>query len=336
MVDRSQLLARLKRSIDEAMSPYVKNVRQLILLDFPNHSNVGDSAIYLGELAYFKSALSLRPAFASEWSSHDWEALDRTPASEPIFLHGGGNFGDVWSGHQAFREAVLARYPKRRVVQLPQTLHYQDGAALERTASAIKHHGNFVLMVRDERSYQLARDHFACDVHQCPDMAFYLGPLQRPCAPSHSLLLLMRTDREASGKQASVAANTPPEALTADWLDEPAGMKERIKAKAVLDTLSSLSLSKLALRERYYAHLAGERVARGLRLLASGRFVVTDRLHAHILCTLMDVPHAVLDNNYGKVSGFMDLWTGDYEHASRAPDVAAALDAWAHRIEAPV
>ncbi|WP_442975316.1 polysaccharide pyruvyl transferase family protein, partial [Salmonella enterica] len=101
---------------------------------------------------------------------------------------------------------------------------------MERTATAIRRHGNFVLMVRDERSYRLAREHFACDIHQCPDMAFYLGALPRACPPSHPLLLLMRTDREAASARASSPADTPSQAVTADWLDEPSGMKERIKA----------------------------------------------------------------------------------------------------------
>lgn len=334
MIDRQQLIERLRHSIDEAMSPYVKDVRQLVLLDFPNHANVGDSAIYLGELAYFKRATSLRPSFVSEWSSHDWDALDRTVSSGPIFLHGGGNFGDVWGGHQGFREAILERYPKRLVVQLPQTLHYQDQGALKRTANIIKRHGNFVLMVRDERSYKLARSNFACEVHKCPDMAFYIGLLPRPADPAYPLLLLMRTDREAQGAPSGPGIRIPSDALTADWLDEAAGMKERIKAQAVLGTLSSFSLSKAALRERYYALLAHERVARGRKLLGSGGFVITDRLHAHILCTLMNIPHAVLDNNYGKVSGFMDLWTSDYERSHRVVDLRSAMALWASHSKA--
>jgi exopolysaccharide biosynthesis protein PssK len=37
--------------------------------------------------------------------------------------------------------------------------------------------------------------------------------------------------------------------------------------------------------------------------------VITDRLHAHILCLLMDIPHVVVDNSYGKVRSFVETWT---------------------------
>ena len=48
--------------------------------------------------------------------------------------------------------------------------------------------------------------------------------------------------------------------------------------------------------------------------------MVTDRLHAHILSLLLDIPHVVLDNSYGKVGGFVDAWTADYRGLQRATD----------------
>jgi len=52
-----------------------------------------------------------------------------------------------------------------------------------------------------------------------------------------------------------------------------------------------------------------QRVARGVQILGGGRYVITDRLHGHILAVLMGIPHAVLDNAYGKVRRFHGCWT---------------------------
>lgn len=328
MINHTSLVASIKQQIDDVLLPYASRAASLFLLDFPNYENVGDSAIYLGELEFFRKNLGKRPAAVFEWSKPDWDAIDRSDSDSPIFLNGGGNFGDTWIDHQYFRETVLRRYPKRLVVQLPQSIHYADTSLIERTACAIKDHGNFVLLVRDERSYELSRKNFRCEVHKCPDMAFYLGPMTRPVAPSHPLLLLMRTDREVNSSMSDGAPSVPAEAITADWLTEPASMKKRAKATAIVDSLSSLSFNKMALKERYFETLAKTRLRRGTSLLASADFVITDRLHAHILSLLMNVPHTVLDNSYGKVSGFMDLWTKDYEHAQRAPGLSAALEMW--------
>jgi pyruvyl transferase EpsO len=46
--------------------------------------------------------------------------------------------------------------------------------------------------------------------------------------------------------------------------------------------------------------------------------VITDRLHAHILSLLLGIPHAVLDNSYGKVGRFLAAWTGGAAGVHRA------------------
>jgi pyruvyl transferase EpsO len=57
---------------------------------------------------------------------------------------------------------------------------------------------------------------------------------------------------------------------------------------------------------------------KGIALVSSVRVVVSDRLHAVIVSTLLGVPRVALDNSYGKVHGFMRTWfDGD-------PDTALA------------
>ena len=43
-----------------------------------------------------------------------------------------------------------------------------------------------------------------------------------------------------------------------------------------------------------------------------GRFdvITTDRLHAHILACLMEIPNSVSNNSYGKNYSYVTAWTG--------------------------
>ena len=55
------------------------------------------------------------------------------------------------------------------------------------------------------------------------------------------------------------------------------------------------------------------------------RVVVTDRLHAHVLCTMFAVPHVLLDDGYGKIRAFLDTWPvarGRAELAASPEDAA--------------
>ncbi|MDB5492395.1 MAG: exopolysaccharide biosynthesis protein, partial [Micavibrio sp.] len=83
-------------------------------------------------------------------------------------------------------------------------------------------------------------------------------------------------------------------------------------------------LNRNAARAAFYNRLAQHRVTRGLRQLSLANFVVTDRLHSHILSLLLDKPHIALDNSYGKLSNFIAAWTSG---ASNAHSLGKLTDA---------
>jgi pyruvyl transferase EpsO len=70
--------------------------------------------------------------------------------------------------------------------------------------------------------------------------------------------------------------------------------------------------SRFARTRARYETYAWNRFRRGVGILSQGKVVITDRLHGHIISTLLDIPHVVLDNSYGKLSGFISAWTSDY------------------------
>ena len=90
-----QTISRLQHEIDEALAPLVPR-KKCALLDFPHHPNVGDSAIWVGE-HMFLSKLGVKPAYVCTAENRDWNSIERAIGDDgTIFIHGGGNFGDVW------------------------------------------------------------------------------------------------------------------------------------------------------------------------------------------------------------------------------------------------
>ncbi|MCP3736149.1 polysaccharide pyruvyl transferase family protein [Sphingomonas sp. RP10(2022)] len=253
------------------------------LVDFPDHANVGDSAIWLGELAILRALTGCGPVYVSTWHDFDLDAFRRACPTGPLFLHGGGNLGDIWPHHQRFREAVLAEVRDRPVVQLPQSIHFRDPARAARFAALVADHPDFTLYVRDARSLALA-NRFACPTHLVPDSAMALGPQPRG-EPEVPLLMLLRSDDERRDH----GGPPPAQARVVDWLEDDAGMPAGTTPAA---------------REAQ----ARARVARGLRLLGQGEVVVTDRLHGSILAGLLAIPHVVLDNDYGKIAAYLAAW----------------------------
>jgi pyruvyl transferase EpsO len=295
------------------------------LLDFPDHANVGDSAIWLGTMVYFSAHRGQAPRYVSSIDSFSEGALRASVPEGPIFVHGGGNFGDLWPRHQKFREHVLKRFPDREIIQLPQSIHFDDPARAAGAAEAIARHGNFRLFVRDQPSFDFATAHFDCETALCPDMALFIGALDRS-APDVDVFYLLRTDKErAVGEAVGRGGYT---SRVADWLVESRLSIETRKLGRVVREMRGGEWDRLALRAASYETAARARVLRGCQLLSSGRVVITDRLHAHLLSLLAGIPHAVLDNSYGKLGRFLDIWTGEAGGVHRATSTADAED-WA-------
>ncbi|CAN7728738.1 polysaccharide pyruvyl transferase family protein [Pseudorhodoferax sp. LjRoot39] len=314
-------IAEMQDRIHAVLAPLVGD-QPLAVIDFPDIRNVGDSAIWVGEIAYLKNKHHTEPRYASTVWDFSEEELERAVPQGPIFIHGGGNFGDIWLSHQEFRERILQRFKHRRVIQFPQSIHYNDPARVELTARTIAAHKNFVLLVRDQESLEFAQKRFDCEVHLCPDMAFSIGAIQAG-QPDLPVLAMLREDKEkVGGRDLSVLGDCPVE----DWITEP---RLPVKMAKVLGRLSQLStLDRSMMRFGKLNAAANQRLGRGTRQLSRARAIVTDRLHVHIISTLMGLPHAVLDNSYGKITRFMEAFPGAESVTYRASSLADGFE-WA-------
>jgi pyruvyl transferase EpsO len=323
----SALVDRLQEGVTTALRDALRGERKVAMVDFPRHRNVGDSAIWLGERAVL-DRLGVTVAATTDKLSYSPRALRRRLGDRGVVLiHGGGNFGDLYPVHQQLRERVFADFRDRPIVQLPQSINFGDPAALERTRRLIADHGDVTLIVRDRTSEAFATEHFEATVVFAPDAAFGLGVLRRPVAPEVDVARQARTDKELAGDGGVPAGSF-------DWLGAPSGAERRhelaLEAAMALTsggrgrTVPGSTRAQLAVYDRY----ARWNLGRGTRMLARGRTVVTDRLHGHVLCVLMDIPHVVVNDRYGKIEAFWDAWSHEAPRARfarSASDVPAVV-----------
>lgn len=309
----NEIIAARQQDIRSALDALVPTTGKIALLDFPNHGNVGDSAIYLGAIEYFRKIHNRKPDYLCDIPYYVESELRQTIGNGTIFLHGGGNFGDIWPHFQVFRKTVLETFTDNPIVQMPQSIHFDHEENIEESKKYINAHPNFTLLVRDHKSLEFAQKHYTCNIALCPDMAFFMGALTTDAEKTCDIFGLMRTDKEKydSGE---IKNDEGLKIEIQDWLEEDPDLYDKTK-KALIPLLpfklGLKALDKFARRELLYRTLAEKRLDRGLRMLGSGRVVVTDRLHAHILSLLLDLPHVRMDNSYGKISGFAKAWTAD-------------------------
>lgn len=329
---RRALIDSLQARIDAALEPHVPAGEPVALLDFPNHPNAGDSAIWLGEIEYLRRR-RVPVAYTCDFRSYSERILRERVGGGTILLHGGGSVGDVWQETQLFRERVVASFPENKIVQLPQTVHFERPENAERARGVFAAHPEFVLLARDHVSLAFTRDELGVDGVLCPDMAFAIGPMERPAAPTDEVVWLSRTDSEATP---GASATSAPGVRTVDWLEQRGSEAPwhalrwftQVLGRRIANNpraAGPLSRPITLLQDP----LAAQRVRAGARILSGGRVVITDRLHGHILSVLLGIPHVLLDNSYGKLRNFRDAWTAEYPLArwAESPDEALRLAA---------
>ncbi|RZS44214.1 pyruvyl transferase EpsO [Herbihabitans rhizosphaerae] len=305
------LLAGLRRRVHDGVRDALRGADTVALVNFPNHGNPGDPAIWWGTRCALRE-LGVRVGYQCAWDTYSPDALRRAVPDGPVLINGGGNFGDLYAGQQGLRERLLAELRGRRIVQLPQSVHFGQTENLDRVRRLIASHGDVALLVREQRSEKIARDAFDAEVALVPDMAFALPRLDRPTTPHLDLVWLHRRE----GDPEYVSHGGPPDGvrtLDVEWLhlldpEPPWLLSHRLARRA--NTL-------LRVRARWawrpfgatFVPLSKGWVRRGLHVLSSGRVVVTDKLHGHLLALLAGIPHVVLDNGYGKVRATYETWT---------------------------
>lgn len=290
---------------------------------YPDHWNAGDAAIWWGTRRLLAD-LDVALDYACDPWSYDPRALRAALPEGPILLLGGGNFGDVYPREQSLRTRILADFSDRRIIQLPQSVWFRSAAAAAEMTPLLARQRDFTLLVRDAASLAAAREHFpSVAARLCPDAALALD-LPRLGSPEVPVVALWRRDAEALG-------SLP--ALPADWI-----ARDWTVPGGVLPAAEAAELSTAARRFKEWVgplpawpppadepcplhrriawrhlpwlwdQLAEERTLRGLRILSRGRVVITNRLHAHLLCLLAGIPHVVCDTANGKIFSFRDTW----------------------------
>ncbi|MDG2035169.1 MAG: polysaccharide pyruvyl transferase family protein [Pseudomonadales bacterium] len=286
--------------IKKHLSPIISH-KNVMHLDIPCHSNIGDLLIDLGTEKFINDC---NATCLERYSAFDINRLKNKQAasSTVLLLHGGGNFGDLYPIHQQLRLDIINQYPDNPIIILPQSVHYQDISALINDAKFINRHQKLTVCLRDQPSYDLINAHVDADkLLLLPDMASSLVE-SFPYQPNAMLdrLLFRRNDIE------STQASTPTSSF--DWSNLVSKLDNR-----KLKLAKRLLKNNHKLLHRYYGHKLHINLRNKLIHLAVNHFqqhqtIDTDRLHGMILSQLLQIPTVMHDNSYGKNRRYFDAW----------------------------
>ena len=338
--ESSGFIDDMRRRIDDTLGPLLPKSGEIALLDYPRYSNVGDSFIWMGTQEYLHSrGLRIVPEIHAR--SCDNGTLRRMVADRPIVLQGGGNFGDVHPVHQAFRAEILTTFPAQRIILCPQTFHYQDPSRIESDRRIYENHADLHLVWRDGVSFEQARKAFPGARHlMAPDMAYWMtvpsvAAKPRPAGAAVRILYQAHRDTPADRLYDLTQIASLGETTRLDWGEAVGGLDIhkawtlRISAMrkllAWIDVHVGSALLPAAIRSDTAIHLKRSRtwLAKAVECYSRFDVLLTNRLHGHILATLLRKPHVIVDTFYGKLDWYHESWTRSDPINQRARDYQA-------------
>ncbi|MFZ4289267.1 polysaccharide pyruvyl transferase family protein [Variovorax sp. HJSM1_2] len=302
---------------------FIPSGSAIAYLDFPVYFNVGDQLINLGTEVFFKRmAYDVRLRMSMfDLCDLDWQRPERTKLKELarqrlagldknviLVFQGGGNFGDIYPEFQMMRKAVVAAFPDRRIVVLPQSLHFSSLEQEKSNIEQLSKHPDLHVCVRDVESQNTLSKYSGISSALLPDMAHALWdtagwPAQNK--GGKGTLVMERTDSESTGLAMAEGMST-----RLDWPTIVTSVDKlvfRFVRKAMVANVDrSYSVPLLV-----WYKLRDRLAKRAIGIFGSHDRVITDRLHGMILSTLLARPVQFSDNSYGKLSRYVGVWLKD-------------------------
>lgn len=318
-------IENLKNIVRKALNQHIDG--DFVLLDVPNHSNIGDTLILEGELKYLKE-LNQKCLYTSNIFTFDSAKI---PKHAIILLHGGGNFGDVWSVNQKYRNQIIKDFPNNKIIIFPQTLHYNDEQNAINDSILYKTHPNLIICARDKISFETAKKYFTNNmIYMLPDMAFFNDFSEYiSTKKAKKTLFLERMDKELGNvvllqKELKKLQENEKKIEVKDW---PGFYKKGTLQQKAGDLYNFFEImgSKILLKSPFKflvndAHgLRGKgykerRIRKGIKFINQYDVIYSTRLHGFILAVLLNKKIFIFDNSYGKNKNFYETWLKDFDN----------------------
>lgn len=304
---QSQILAALHQYIN----------KDYVLLDVPHYGNVGDVMIWKATTDLLRY-INYRCQYSCSIETYRQE---RVPQGSILLFMGGGNFGDLWERHQLFRHRVMKDFPSNPIVQLPQSVWFDDDEHLLNDVEIFgKHCAPVTIFLRDLQSLNTIEQNYpTVNAQLLPDMALSLNisSFLRRCGKEQGQLCVERKDKERSTTE--YRFNMPRDIVSADWPSMSGKLPQQQRLEHMSQWLHHYGLDSWqpTLTDIFYRYVLRHTIIQsGVDFLAPYKEVYSSRLHAAVLAMLMGKQVYIIDNNYGKCRGVYELWMSKMSNVS--------------------
>ena len=264
-------------------------------MGIPNHNNIGDAAIADAEINILTNIFpnnELKLYKEEEFEDVVVNAKKEISKEDIIFIHGGGNIGNLYKWIEYGRRKVLEVFQENTIISFPETMYFTDDEdgrkELELSKKEYNKHKNLILLAREPKTYELFKEHFYnARIYLTPDIVMtqsYPSSFERSGA-----MLLLRYD--------------PERAITdSTTLEIEKVINKYYPTIKKSDTTADKGISNMITKKRK------EIIYNKLKEIQQSQVVITDRLHGMIFCAITRTPCIAINNFNHKISESYKKW----------------------------
>ena len=292
------------------LSKYAKQVAtsDAVLIDTPQHGNLGDQAIALTEQQCFsKYNYDVYDLTAVRINFKERYYANRTPKNKIVFVQGGGFLGSIWPLEEERFRRILTAFKDNKIIVFPQTVTFdlknKEGIEYLRASQEIySSHPDLTVFVREKTSFDFMKEYFpSVNCKLVPDIVTVLNTDVKTVGERRNILFCLRSDKEKSldGYQIDVLEKVVENALPDD----------------------NIVYTDTVIRGGVFIEDRKAKVDEKLQQFADSKLVVTDRLHGMIFAAITGTPCIAFGNINGKVKHVYE-WLKNLDYIKYADDVS--------------
>lgn len=297
-VDKDKIIAELPVPIDRGSrmhAEFIKetraipeggNQRRWILMNTPDHDNLGDHLLTMGTLNFFCDFF--KDEQVVEITGRQWDAcrkdiIPKISAQDIVVIVGGGFMGDLWPVQDGRVKQIIEEFNNNKIVFFPQTFYYTEteDSVINHDVKFYNTRNDILFLHREKNSFDFFIKNIVKDSsrNRCfPDLALYLNNRSN-IRNRRDILFCLRLDKE------SINDNTRNIMLNiVSKLGKNVELIDTVLEKSVLKSERQNEISNM------------------LNTISKAELLITDRLHAMIMAAITGTPCIAFDNLTKKVS----------------------------------
>lgn len=264
------------------------NQKRIFYFMLPTHGNIGDQAIALATLQMLKEQFNDYQII----TVNDVDTLKKIKTIKNIikpfdiiFLHGGGNMGNLYGIAERERIQVVRNFPHNRIVIMTQTANFSNSLRgriqLKRSMKAYNSHRRLIIFAREERTFKfMKKEFYNAEIKLLPDIVFYLTKENNDIAGGRNFITTcIRNDQESILKS--------PEEVLKDIgnIDDEVFIYDTCVTRKIDSITRNLEVNSL------------------INQFRRSKIVITDRMHGMVISAITQTPCIVTKSLDSKIIG---------------------------------